>query len=70
MKLFLTFYFQLIFLAGNLFSQVPLNEEGTPPPAIPPATQEAEDLNDAPFSLGALTDPEELSLIAGLDDPM
>lgn len=70
MKSFLTFHFQLIFLAGNLFSQVPLNEEGSPPPAIPPATQEAADLGDTPFSLGALTDPEELSLIAGLDDPM
>ena len=66
MKISVFSFLFLNFLLSNLFAQVPLSEEGSPPLVVPAVNP----VDDADFSFGALTDPEELSTISGLDDPM
>jgi len=66
MKLSVFSFLFLIFLLSSLLAQVPLSEEGSPPLVVPAV----DPVDDADFSFGALTDPEELSTISGLDDPM
>ena len=66
MKLSVFSFLLLSFLLSNLLAQVPLSEEGSPPLVVPAVNP----VDDADFSFGALTDPEELSTISGLDDPM
>ena len=66
MKISVFSFLFLNFLLSNLFAQVPLSEEGSPPLVVPAVNP----VDDADLSFGALTDPEELSTISGLDDPM
>ena len=66
MKLSVFSFLFLSFLLSSLLAQVPLSEEGSPPLVVPAV----DPVDDADFSFGALTDPEELSTISGLDDPM
>lgn len=66
MKLSVSSFLFLSFLLSSLLAQVPLSEEGSPPLVVPAV----DPVDDADFSFGALTDPEELSTISGLDDPM
>ncbi len=66
-----SFLFSILVLGcacGNLFSQVPLDEAIANPAVPPPNANEDDELES--LTLGALSDPEELSLISGLDDPM
>jgi len=66
MKLSVFSFLFLSFLLSSLLAQVPLSEEGSPPLVVPAV----DPVDDADFSFGALTDPEELSTISGLDDPV
>jgi general secretion pathway protein D len=66
MKLSVFSFLFLSFLLSNLIAQVPLSEEASPPLVVPAVNP----VDDADLSFGALTDPEELSTISGLDDPM
>ena len=66
MKLSLFSLFLLSSLLSNLFPQVPLAEEDSPPLVVPAVNP----VDNAEFSFGVLTDPEELTTISGLDDPM
>lgn len=66
MKLSLFIFLPLSILLSSLLSQVPVGEEDSLPLVIP----SVDPSDDKEFSFGALTDPDELSTISGLDDPM
>ncbi len=66
MKLSLFIFLPLSILLSSLLSQVPVGEEDSLPLVIP----SVDPSDDKEFSFGALTDPDELSTISCLDDPM
>ena len=66
MKLPHFIFLSLSILLSSLFSQVPVGDEDSPPLVIPAVDPS----DDTEFPFGALTDPDELSTISGLDDPM
>ena len=60
----------LFLVFSSTLAQVPLNQADAPPAQNIENPEMNLENDSAPFSLGALSDPEELSLIAGLEDPM
>lgn len=64
---FLFLFFLL--LGRHAYAQVPAEEEAGAPLSPPPASEQPGDEGGPSFSTGILSDPEELALIEGLDDP-
>ena len=58
----------LLIVCFPVHSQVPISEFDEPVPAMPPRLPFTSQQLDVPF--GPLSDPAELSLIEGLDEPM
>ena len=74
MKIIYLFSF-IIFYAGTIYAQVPVNEAENVSPSplapnsLPPENLPmAEDFADSALPLSPLSDPNELSLIEGLDE--